>query len=268
MMSAALIAAALSGAGGGPTYDTDAAAYFARMGGTQESDTFKGLVNTAIVDLKAAGCWAGLDYLSWFATNDPANRLYDLRDATATWTVGGTTTHTPLRGIKGDGSTGYIGHPATSLAAGANYDIDLAIIGAYCNQQNTGTGTRQPHFGGVSAARTNILAHDSGTDNGRVNQTADSTGIHTSTTRKGLRMAVRTGASATQWYYNGTAQAAPVNGSATPDAFQATGLRNGTAYCDDQLAFMFSGGAAWNSTQAAAFHTIMHALATGLGANY
>lgn len=52
-----------------PTYDTDAAAYFAAMT-VQPDATRKGLLNTLIVALKACGAWATYDFFYVGASHD------------------------------------------------------------------------------------------------------------------------------------------------------------------------------------------------------
>lgn len=252
---------------GDPSYDTDAAAYFARFS-VDPGATFKDAANVFVLALKSAAVWSKLDHIGVFATPLTADKLLDLRDAASSFSVGGTTTFTANRGIAGNGTDGYVGFPEALGAAGNQFAQDSASFGVYCNAQGAlGTGTQVPHLGGTGAARTNYLANDTGQEIGRINQTANSTNIRVSSTRQGHRAGSRTGSAVTRFYYNGAFTKAYTPTSAAPDAFIATVGRNGTAYIDDRFAAAWSGGALSDSEQSA-MNAALHTFMTAIGAQH
>ncbi|MET3527274.1 hypothetical protein [Phenylobacterium koreense] len=264
---AAVLALAFADSGAPPgEYDADAIAYFERFS-VDPGSTFKDAANTFVLALKAAGVWAKLDHIGMFATPLQADRLLDVRDAAAVFSVGGTTTFTASRGIAGDGATGYIGFPEALGATGNQYARSSASFGVYCNLQGP-TGTQVPHLGGTSSARTNCLANSAGSETARINQSANSTNVRNpSTTRTGHRTGSRIDDNNTRYFYNGTFASAFVITDADPDTFIATLGRNGSAYCDDRFAACWS-GAALTDTEQADMDTALHAFMTALGAQY
>jgi len=263
----AAVYAAMMGEGAAAAYDSDAAAYFARFS-VDPGGTFKGYVNTFVLALKSAGVWSKLDHIGMFATPLSADSLLDLRDASASFSVGGTTTFTPNRGIAGNGVDGYVGFPEALAAAGNQFTQDSASFGVYCNLQGAlGTGTQVPHLGGTSSARTVYLANDTGQEIGRINQTANSTNVRVSSTRQGHRAGSRTSSTATRYFFNGAFTTAFTPASATVDAFIATLGRNGTAYVDDRFSAAWSGGSLTDAEQAN-LDTALHSLMTSIGAQH
>ena len=123
----AAVYAAMIGESVAAAYDSDAQAYFSRFS-VDPGGSFKGYVNTFVLALKSAGVWSKLDHIGMFATPLTADSLLDLRDASASFSVAGTTTFTANRGIAGNGTDGYVGFPEALGAAGNQFAQDLSLI--------------------------------------------------------------------------------------------------------------------------------------------
>lgn len=245
-------------------YDPDATAYFARMS-TQEPDAFKVVVSAFVTGLKADGVWALIDRLGLFATTTEANALFDLKQTTKIFARGGTTTFTTQRGIAGDGTTGYVDFTEAANGAGNAWTDTSASFAIYCNLTDNVGASRVPHFGGVAASRSTYYAHGSGSENARINQTADSTGVRASVTRLGHRAGSRTAAAVIRYYFNGAFTTAfTAANTTTSTTFPAIG-RDGTAFCNDRFPAVMT-GQGMSDTQMTAYHTRLNTLLTALGA--
>jgi len=246
-------------------YDPDATAYFARMG-TQESDVFKAAVNTFVLGLKADGVWSLLDRIGLFATTLPANALCDMKAGTKGYSFSGTTTFTPGRGIAGDGVSGFVDFGEPVNGPGNQFVQDSASVGVWCNATDNVGSTAVPHFGGVSANRTNLYARSSSTESARINASANDTSVRASVSRLGHRSGSRTGATTARYYFNGAFTTAYTSASMAPNAPYATLLRDGTAYCNDRIAAAWIGGG-MSDAQVGYVHARLSTLLTTLGAN-
>ena len=246
----------------GITYDTDAAAYFARMS-VQESDTFKGLFNTCVLSLKSAGLWSGIDWLPILCTTQAANAVYNPRNATKSLTFVNSPTHTPGKGVAGDGTTSYVSFGEAYNAAGNTYSQNLASISAWCNGTLDDGTASHPHIGTESSGATRLLARI-GAESGRVNSVTTDTAIRTGTTRLGHRWAAREDSANVTYGYNGTALT-PVTKTSSAPSGTATLGRVDTTYTADRIASAYSGSL--TPAQMVTFHGIMDTFHTAWGSN-
>ena len=123
--------------GGGASYSAEATALFAQMA-VQPDATRKGLINTVIVDLKAASIWTKLDWLSVMAAGTSQQALLNWVDPTQTMTVGSTPTFTVDRGYSLTASAGappteFLLVPELLNAAGNVYALNDAHYSTYIN---------------------------------------------------------------------------------------------------------------------------------------
>lgn len=117
------------GGGGAPAYDADAETLFAAMS-VEPDDTRKGLINTAIVDLKAAGVWDELDELWFFAAHAEQAGLLGWKRYKDCLAVNAPT-FTTDRGFAGDGTTSYLNTQFVPSTDGVNFTQNDASMMCY-----------------------------------------------------------------------------------------------------------------------------------------
>lgn len=267
MMGAALIAAAMSGPAG-PAYDADAAAYFARMGGTQEPTPFKTATNDHVLALKANSLWTPADRIGVFCPTNAANALFDLRAATKTFALlptSGSMTFTAERGFTLNGTDGYISFLEAFQAAGNSFAQDSACVAVWCNASLDDGTASHPHIGSENSGTTRLLARI-GAESGRVNSVTTDTAIRTGTTRKGFRWGTRTDSATVTYGFDGTALTPVVKASAAPSTGHATVGRMDTTYTADRIAYVYS-GAGLTGAQMVTLYGLVNTYLTALGAN-
>lgn len=117
----------------------------------------QGIINTCIVQLKAAGLWTKLDALYMMAANaDQSGRLNWKNPGTWTLAASGTVTFTADQGFKGDGVSGFLSatgyNPST---AGGNLSLNSATVGHYLRIAGTvGSGFDYHMTGGTTRLQT------------------------------------------------------------------------------------------------------------------
>jgi len=170
------IMAAMVQAPASSAYDPDAAAWFAAMT-VQPDATRKGLYNTFVVDMKAAGLWALTDLVYIFAAPDAQIAcLNGKAPATFVATPVNSPTFTADRGYQGDGSTSYLSTGFAANQSGSLYSAqNSAALAAYSNAG--GNGSRAiigdtagaeliiPAMGGKALARIHAASGTGGASN-------------------------------------------------------------------------------------------------------
>ncbi|MES2904013.1 MAG: hypothetical protein V4696_07495 [Pseudomonadota bacterium] len=234
---------------GGPAYDADADALFARMA-VQPSDAEKGYYNTLILALKAAGTWdLRQSYVSlWSHTTQAA--LLNLKGTSFTPAVaGGAPSFTANQGYTFDGvddslSTAWAGADAPQDAVSIDFWFHdtAAFVGNVCGN---GSNIRfNPRTTGGSDFMT-----------GRLNNGGSSTA--TVATAAGLSGMQRTGAGTIQYWRDGAQVGTDV--ANTSNAVSASALligANGAAFQASRCGFYALGGVLTAPQRAAEFAAI------------
>lgn len=252
---------------GAPSYDADAAAYFAAMTAPPDSAR-KGLINQLVLDLKSAGIWAKLDWLCLFASHDQQAALLNLAVPSKRAIAVNIPIFTTDRGFTGDGVTAYINY-GESITGGDRKATQNDVEGfAYCNLQGASSGGTGYHLSqATSSFRIYIAAHSAGNESFRAHDNASGV-ARASTDRKGFRATARGDSANRRAYYNGSLSATQAVAVTGTSGIAAQALRSSTSsYSDDRLA---CGGWGQNLTDAenTAFHTALHTYLTEIGANY
>ena len=257
----------LVSSGPAPSYDTDAAAYFAAMSAPPD-DTRKGLINQLVLDLKSAGVWVKLDWLCLFASHDQQSALLNLAVPAKSAIAVNSPIFTTDRGFTGDRATAYLNYGESITGGDRKATLNDVECFAYCNLQGASVGGTGYHFSqATSSFRLYIAAHSAGNESFRAHDNASGV-ARASTDRKGFRASARGDSANRRAYYNGSlvaTQAVAVTGTS---GLAAQALRSTTtSYSDDRLA---CGGWGQNltDTENAALHTALHTYLTAIGANY
>ena len=257
----------LVSSGPAPSYDTDAAAYFAAMSAPPD-DTRKGLINQLVLDLKLAGVWVKLDWLCLFASHDQQSALLNLAVPAKSAIAVNSPIFTTDRGFTGDGAAAYLNFNESVTGGDRKATLNDVEAFAYCNLQGASSGATGYHFSqATSSFRLVIAAHASGNDTFRAHDNASGT-ARASTDRKGFRAAARADSANRRAYYNGSLTASLATAVTGTTALAAQALRSGIAsYSDDRLACV-GWGQNLDDTQNAALHTALHTYLTAIGASY
>lgn len=190
------------------------------------------LYNNLIVDIKNAGVWDKLDALYIFAAHDSqAARLNIKNPGTYDLTVGGgSPTFTTDAYYSFNGSTDWFDTNFNPATAGGNYSQNSASLGIW---SATG-GTRTNAMGyqvNTSEGGTFLSPHTSGDRFQFIINQISISNVGSSgtpwTNSTGLFSANRSGASATQAYWNGSAQSVASNGNQTSIAIPSNSFRIG-----------------------------------------
>lgn len=108
-----------SGGGGGPSYDTDAQAYFDAIvsNGGSISTANQGYVNTLVEGLKTDGIFSKLLFLYLFAAENSVCARVNVKNPSVLATAVNSPTFVAYQGYKGDGATSYVstGYIGTDL---------------------------------------------------------------------------------------------------------------------------------------------------------
>ena len=249
------------------------AAAVVAAGGTV-STTRKGIVNTFIVALKAAGVWTLLDRYWLFAGENTQSALRDmvnLQVATST----GSPTFAANVGYTVASNFDAVDTGFVPSAGGSNYLLNSASAGMVVQTNRTTFPTNGVNFGAADGSFANVLtfaALDStGVARVRVNSGPGATDTGTGATTRGSWLASRTGGSAGAVYLNGASSFAITQSvSALPNVSIMLGALNqggsAAAFIADQFS-SFHVGAGLDSTQAAAFEAAQNAMMTSIGIN-
>lgn len=257
----------LVSSGPAPSYDTDAAAYFAAMSAPPD-DTRKGLINQLVLDLKSAGVWSKLDWLCLFASHDLQSCLLNAVVPTKTAIAVNSPLFTADKGLAGDGVAAYINYNESVTGGDRKATLNDVESFAYCNLQGASSGATGYHFSQATTSfRVYIAANSAGNETFRAHDNAFGAS-RASTDRKGFRASARGDSANRRAYYNGSLSATQAVAVTGISGLAAQALRSTTtSYSDDRLA---CGGWGQNltDTENAAFHTALHTYLTAIGANY
>lgn len=246
------------------SYDADALAYFTACT-TQPDDTRKGLINTLIVDAKAAGVWSKLGRIALMASHTEQAGLRDVRNPAQTL-VNTNCPFTADRGFSGEpGSEAYLDLNQALTATGLAQND--GTIGVYCNAQGFVSGNSVHFSGTTSSYRWDIRAHESASPTFRAASTATSTFTRLADTRTGHRTIVRRDASNHHIFQAGANKQSFAVAS-TGNGTGAVLLRSGTVtFSDDRLAAFYC-GAALSDAEVAAWHGVLQTYLSAIGAAY
>jgi hypothetical protein len=193
-------------ASSGPSYDPDAAAFFARMA-TDPGATRKGLYNDVFLGLKTgavsgSNIYAKIDALWLIAAHEASTAVLNLKGASYSLTPSGglgAGDFTTDRGYVGDGAGKYLDTNFADNTAAVNWSQDSASLGVWINQDN---GATDPVSGVTSTAQTRLNHNSGGTVNARIHGTVQATttgGVN----RLGFLVGVRVSSSTVNLYRAG-----------------------------------------------------------------
>ena len=246
--------------------DVDAAAFISGYA-PNTPVSYKKAVNTLIVDLKASGCWAAMDWLV-IPTDTASGSVRNVRNrAKAASAIGGPI-FTAYRGWAGDAASSYLTINEIWQASGNLFALNSAHVGVYVNAQNSGYSGFRAEIGNLqNNARLQITANNTSDWSVRANDSTD-TAAGNPGTRLGYMLAVRPDATTKKAWLNGTKTVDTALASTTLNITNGTILRsNTTQFSDDRIGLFHSGGAL-TDTQAANASTIIHTFMTAIGAQY
>lgn len=264
------IGLALTQPGGGgssaPSYDAAAVAYFAAMA-VEPDATRKGLINTLIVDLKADGVWALLDWFCLLAAHDEqAGRLNAWNPAKALTAVN-SPAFTTDRGFTGNATSSYLRTAELPNAAPNLYALNSASFGVWCNLQGATSGTAR-HIGVPDPTVRGVIITSDSTANETFAINDATTGVLRVgvSDRKGHRTASRTASNVKRGFVAGVNTAALTTASVAVPSTELVILRNNTSYSDDRIAAFYS-GAGMSDANVSSMHTRLNTYLTAIGAN-
>jgi hypothetical protein len=260
------------------SYDADVLAYVATFA-VDPGVTYKNALQTCVSGLKTDGVWTILDWLLDLEAPEQEPSLKNLKNPAQTLSTVGTVgtqiiyTANPAAGgtkggWEGDGSVGYLTFGVT-FDSMANFALDSATVGAWCNNQGAGSGAK-PHVSDLHASFYRIVlnAASGGSQETFRGNDSNSGNSATSTDRKGHRTVTVDGSNSKNFYKAG---AAVVTAVARTSAGVSSGngallCQQGTVFCADRLAAAYAGGAL-NATQVANLHSRLNAFLTARGSN-
>lgn len=241
-MKAALIAAALR-RGGAPSFDTDAAAYFASLT-TPLSLATRYAIDAHVRALKSSGVWAALDWYLLLANETEEAAYRNLRNPAKTASPVNAPPWTQWLGSSGNAAASA--HVACSdefIFAGGHYTQTAAHVGFTCNRDDTNANTHTMGPASGSAVQYSLPA-PGGNEVGNLNNNA-SVVARVSTGTAGDRVGtVGSATSPRRWSYNGVINDAANTGA---PSLAPTGLacvhRRGAQYGSRRIAVFHYGGA-------------------------
>lgn len=198
----------------GASLDADAATLIAAMT-SAPSAARQTLISDTIIALKAAGIWAKLDELWFFAAHDSQAALLGWKRYKDCLAVNAPT-FTADQGFAGNGATSYLNTQLVPSTHGVQYTLNDASLGVYNRTDTTGNGdmgvleTYQARIAARSGGGNVVVEINQGSSTGRVN-TAIASPL-------GLTVARRTASNAIQAYRNG---ASVGTGTSTSTALSA-----------------------------------------------
>lgn len=255
-----------------PTYDTDAAAYFAAMSSQMDS-TRKGYFDAFVTGVKADGDWPKFDWMVCLAPHDiisgasQAGRL-NLRNPAKSLIAVNSPVFSAI-GATGDGATSYLHTNENPDAAGNVYSLNSAHVTTYCSAQNTGSGLKV-HAGTMSG---NLLRLTPSTSTSGVYSVNDNTAgalpQPSPASHLGHHIASRVAASGANckcYYKGGTLIQPNTTASVGIPGFSTCIGRYASSYGNPTISF-FTLGSGLDDAAAARFSARVLTLLTAIGAN-
>jgi hypothetical protein len=192
------------GALGNAGYSPEALAIFAQQP-ADNSAAYKNKVNSAVVALKNAGIWSGIDALQLYFGPNEQSILVDWKVPTRTASLVSSPTFVVDDYVATDGVASYIDTNFNPVTDAVNSSRNNAAFGIYTTETTQGGTSSWAGWVDLAAGGTSIAGRTStDTFTFRVNQQGTPSG-GTSTDGSGLIVANRSGASATQFYARGSA---------------------------------------------------------------
>lgn len=264
----------LVGVGGAYTFANSEASTLVAAMTTQPDTTRKSLIDTLVGALKngaisGSNIWSKLDILQIYAAADSqAASLNWVTPASNTATVVNSPTFTADRGYAGNGTSSYVHTqfvPSNATKLGQN-DVSYSVWSrTAAGSANTGNGATD-----AVARRSSLNTRNTSDQVGYNLGEGVGTFLSGVTDGSGLFTAVRTGASATACYRNGSSLgtgSATSGGRTTTSIFIGAFNNNGAAssFVTRQYA-LFSMGQARTANEEADFYNAVQAYMTAIGA--
>lgn len=222
-----------------PTFDTDAAAYFAALV-TPLSLPTRIAINSHVLALKSSGAWAALDWYLLLANETEEAAYRNLRNPTKTASAVNAPPWTQWLGSSGN--TGAQAHVACSdefIFSGGNYTLNAAHVGFMCNRNDTDANPVSIGPAGNNFVHYSLVAPGAN-ESGNFNNNSF-VAARVSTGTAGDRVGTRGGTDARRWSYNGVVNADP-GAAGTAPAGLACVHRRGTLYGSRRIAVFHFGG--------------------------
>jgi hypothetical protein len=265
-----------------PTPSEDAATTawvgFAAANGGTVSSTRRGIVDTFIKAVKAAGLWTTLDRYWLLAGEDAGSAKTDFKVGTLIVPTGTDWALTANVGYTGNGTTGY-GNTTVDLSTlGGQYALNSATAGCQIQNSRT-TSTDQYAFGSCNGAFTGMLSlvplGSSGNDQfSRINEVVAGDNATSIANTRASWIITREGSTGTAIYKNGTVagtartatSAVLPTGPIYINALQFNGSPFGPSYSPDTISCFFF-GSKWTAAQVTSFEAAQNAMMTSIGIN-
>jgi hypothetical protein len=238
-------------------YDIDACAYFNACPNPL-SDARKVIIDSLVVRAKRHGWWTKVDDVLLLANTTSGNGLINLiHPGTFTGTLVNSPSFVADQGFTGDGATNYINTNYNAFTSGTNYTLNDCSLGAYDIGVRDGGATQQIAIITRLANLFIVSVNDASAFNGA---NSDSRGLFTG---------IRTGASATASYKNGSSFATGSSASSAIPNFSAFVLAlnsggGGVNYSTKQIAIVFFGSSGIDQSL---LSNDLNAYMTSLGTN-
>lgn len=250
---------------GGPSYDADAEALFARYTAPATVEQ-KALSNTAIVDLKAAGIWSKLDCLYFLNGWDEQSSTRNWKQDAYNLTKSGSPVFEAGVGVTG-GSPAYLNTGFNPVTAGGHFAQDDHSFGTWC--VTDATSSSMVDMGSATTGTTNLytVPHraDATIDFYASDTTSRSAGAIA--TAVGLTAVSRRSSTSKTCYKNGAVKSTNTATSAALPNRQIYILaaNNGSAvlHSTRQVSFSWLGGGL-TDTQHADFYSIASSYLSGI----
>lgn len=236
-------------------FDADAQAFFDACD-TEPSAAAKTAINDLVTGLKADAIWDELDAFWPMCMEDSqAGRLNLKSPGDFTLTAVNSPTFTAKYGWAGNGTSSYLNTGWDPATNGSNYTQNDASFGCWVDA-GTDSGSNVAVIMGGFATRGSILYPrlSAGTVAYYINSSVSSASTSTVTTRQGLTVAERIGASSVQVFRDGASLGTDTETSgalAAADVYIGAGNNNGTAfgYSDNRISCAFVAGSLGSTKQ-------------------
>jgi len=247
----------------GPTYDTDAQAWFVAVEGAGGliSSGRKTLIDSLVSGLKADGVWPLLDRLHLLAAENAGQALRDLRKPTKLSTPFNAPVFTADRGYSFDGSSSYLDNGEPLTTSGNQLALNSVTVGAWSN-----TGSGKGHMLGLSSASANFYLRSAGVSSATaaLNGSVGAGITVASTTGTFHLLATRANSSAIRMQVNGGAFTDVTTASSAIPTGNTAVARQNTNYGTARIASFFY-GSAMTDTQMTAIHNRLNTFLSAIG---
>lgn len=256
--------AALGGASGYSFTNAEAAAVVAAMS-VAPDDTRKGVIDTLVGALKAAGLWTLLDLLFVPAAHDEqAGRLNWKSPGNFTLTAVNSPVFTTDRGFKPNGTTSRLTTTWDAATNGVNFTQDSAHLGCY--SLDDGVSADSSDWGAGTSGWSHMRARAGTSAVARVTGGSQITYTADGVTAPFHIMAIRRVSTTIRLWRDGVER---TTGASTSSALNTNdwSLGNAAGGFADRTIPAAHNGAALDDTQAAAINTCLYAYMVAVGAD-